>query len=159
MADLLDPTETSRRGSRVTKPGRDDVPAILVKVLFLGTVIGTAVALTPALVGEGSWLFLVAIWVIAAILVATYATGRALPAKYLVPGTLMLALFVVYPIALTVKTSFTNYGDGTRNDKQTTVDQIVGSSVTRADDSPQYNLTVATDGDPASGPFTYFLVP
>src|SRR5689334_10658989 len=127
MADQLDTTETSRRGSR-RKPGRDDVPAILVKVLFLGIVIGTAVALTPALVGEESWLFLVAIWVIALILVATYATGRALPAKYLVPGTLMLALFVVFPIALTAKTSFTNYGDGTRNDKQTTVDQIVGSS-------------------------------
>jgi len=159
MADLLDPTETSRRGSRVKKPGRDDVPAILVKVLFLGTVIGTAIALTPALVGEGSWLFLVAIWVIALVLVATYATGRALPAKYLVPGTLMLALFVVFPIALTAKTSFTNYGDGTRNDKQTTVDQIVGTSVTRSEDSPQYNLTIATDGDPSSGPFTYFLVP
>lgn len=169
MADLLDssgtggptsgPPDGPRGIGRLTKAGRDGIPALLVKVLFLGVVIGTAIALTPALIGEGSWLFLAAIWVITAILVATYATGRALPAKYLVPGTLMLALFVVYPILLTAKTSFTNYGDGTRNDKQTTVDQIVGSSVTRAEDSPQYNLTIATDGDPASGPFTYFLVP
>ena len=142
-----------------TKPGRDGIPALLVKVLFLGVVIGTAIALTPALVGERSWTFLTGIWLITVVLVATYATGRALPAKYLVPGTLMLALFVVYPIVLTAQTSFTNYGDGTRNDKQTTVDQIVGSSVVRSDDSPQYNLTIATDGDPASGPFTYFLVP
>jgi arabinogalactan oligomer/maltooligosaccharide transport system permease protein len=142
-----------------TKPGRDGIPALLVKVLFLGVVIGTAIALTPALVGERSWTFLTGIWLITVVLVATYATGRALPAKYLVPGTLMLALFVVYPIVLTGQTSFTNYGDGTRNDKQTTVDQIVGSSVVRSDDSPQYNLTIATDGDPASGPFTYFLVP
>jgi arabinogalactan oligomer/maltooligosaccharide transport system permease protein len=142
-----------------TKPGRDGIPALLVKVLFLGVVIGTAIALTPALVGERSWTFLTGIWLITVVLVATYATGRALPAKYLVPGTLMLALFVVYPIVLTAQTSFTNYGDGTRNDKQATVDQIVGSSVVRSDDSPQYNLTIATDGDPASGPFTYFLVP
>ena len=142
-----------------TKPGRDGIPALLVKVLFLGVVIGTAIALTPALVGERSWTFLTGIWLITVVLVATYATGRALPAKYLVPGTLMLALFVVYPIVLTAQTSFTNYGDGTRNDKQTTVDQIVGSSVVRSDDSPPYNLTIATDGDPASGPFTYFLVP
>lgn len=150
---------TSRRGSRWTRPGREDVPAILVRTLVLGVVIGTAIALTPVLVADDSWLFLVVLWLVALVLVATYATGRALPAKYLVPGTLMLALFVVFPIALTAKTSFTNYGDGTRNDQQTTVDQIVGSSVTRADDSPQYNLTVATDGDPASGPYTYFLVP
>ena len=137
MADPLDPTDTvrdtSRRRVSLNRPGRDDVPAILVKVLFLGVVIGTAIALTPAMVGEESWFFLVVIWVVTLVLVATYATGRALPAKYLVPGTLMLALFVVFPIALTAKTSFTNYGDGTRNDKQTTVDQIVGSSVTRAD--------------------------
>ena len=163
MADLLhssDPAAPSPRGRRrLTKTGRDGIPALLVKVLFLGVVIGTAIALTPALVGEESWFFLAAIWVITAILVATYATGRALPAKYLVPGTLMLALFVVYPILLTAQTSFTNYGDGTRNDKRTTVDQIVGASVTRSTDSPQYNLTIATDGDPTSGPFTYFLVP
>ena len=163
MADPLDPTDTARdtlrRRVSLNRPGRDDVPAILVKVLFLGVVIGTAIALTPAMVGEESWLFLAVTWVVTLVLVATYATGRALPAKYLVPGTLMLALFVVFPIALTAKTSFTNYGDGTRNDKQTTVDQIVGSSVTRAADSPQYNLTIATDGDPTSGPFTYFLIP
>ncbi|GAB3014774.1 sugar ABC transporter permease [Nocardioides flavus (ex Wang et al. 2016)] len=166
MADLRDTIDSQKDpgadgGSRFgfTRPGREGIPALLVKVLFLGIVIGTAIALTPALVGERSWVFLTGIWVITAVLVATYATGRALPAKYLVPGTLMLALFVVYPIVLTAQTSFTNYGDGTRNDKQTTVDRIVGSSVVRSDDSPQYNLTIATDGDPASGPFTYFLVP
>ena len=162
MADPHHPTDTTARPGlrdRLTKPGRSGIPALLVKVLFLGTVIGTAIAVTPALIGEGSWFFLDAIWAIVAILVATYATGRALPAKYLVPGTLMLVLFVVYPILLTAQTSFTNYGDGTRNDKQTTVDQIVGASVTRSDDSPQYNLTIATDGDPSVGPFTYFLVP
>ena len=132
---------------------------MLVKVVFLGVVIGSAIALTPALVQESSWLFLAAIWAITAVLVATYATGRALPAKYLVPGTLMLALFVVYPIFLTAQTSFTNYGDGTRSSKEDTVAQIVGASVTRSAESPQYNLAIATDGDPVTGPFTYFLVP
>lgn len=160
MADLkAPPTPSASRSRRLTVPGRDGMSALLVKLLFLGTVIGTAIALSPALVGEGSWFFLATIWVITAILVATYSTGRALPAKYLVPGTLMLALFVVYPIILTAQTSFTNYGDGTRNSKQDTVEQILGASVTRAEDSPQYNLTVATDGDPASGPFSFFLVP
>ena len=145
--------------SRFTKPGREGMGALVVKIVFLGVVIGTAIALTPALVGARSWFFLAAIWVIAVILVATYATGRALPAKYLVPGTLMLALFVVYPIFLTAQTSFTNFGDGTRSDKDVAVAQIVGASVSRSDSSPQYNLTVATDADPVTGPFTYFLVP
>ncbi len=68
MADPLDPTDTARDTSRrrlsLDRPGRDDVPAILVKVLFLGVVIGTAIALTPAMVGEESWLFLVVTWVV-----------------------------------------------------------------------------------------------
>ena len=163
MAEPHDPTTTDRPGlrDRLTKPGRDGMAALLVKVLFLGVVIGTAIAMTPALVGESSWFFLAAIWLVTVVLVATYATGRALPAKYLVPGTLMLAVFVVVPIVLTAQTSFTNYGDGTRNDKQATVEQIVGSSVTRADDSTQYNLTIAAEdgGDATSGPFTFYLVP
>ena len=125
MADLRNPTDTETPGSggrsRLTKPGRDGIPALLVKVLFLGVVIGTAIALTPALVGEESWFFLVAIWVITLILVATYGTKRGLPAKYLVPGVLMLVLFVVYPIGLTAQTSTTNFGDGTRSTKEEAV--------------------------------------
>ncbi len=156
--DLSQPKQ-SKPPTRFTQPGRDGIAALLVKVVFLGIVVGVAIALTPALIGERSWVFLVAIWAIAVVLVATYATGRALPAKYLVPGTLMLTLFVVYPIFLTAQTSFTNYGDGTRSSQEDTISQIVGSSVVRADDSPQYNLTVTTDGDPVTGPFTYFLVP
>ncbi len=66
--------------------GRDGVGALLVKVICLGTVIAVAAALTPTLVGQEKWGFLVAIWAIAVVLVGTYATHRALPAKYLVPG-------------------------------------------------------------------------
>ncbi len=113
---------------------------IVVKVLFLGTVIALAISITPMLVAAESWLFLLAVWAIAAVLLATYATQRFLPFKYLVPGLLMLALFVVYPIILTAQTSLTNYGDGTRSTKEETVAQIIGSSVVQTPDAPRYNL-------------------
>ena len=141
-----------------TQPGRPGIVPLLIKVLFLGTVIGTAIALTPVLVGGDRWFFLAAIWVIALILTATYSTGRALPAKYLVPGVLLLTLFVVYPIILTAKTSLTNYGDGTRSSKDVTVAQIVASSVVQTPDAPRYNLSIGTKGSPTTGPFTFFLV-
>ncbi len=134
------------------------VMPLLVKIVFLGSVVGIAFAMTPTLVGQGQWLFLILIWAISAILVATYATGRGLPAKYLVPGVLLLTLFVVLPIAMTVRTSFTNFGDGTRTDKEETVAQIIGSSVRQTPDAPRYNLTVGTTGSKATGPFTFFLV-
>lgn len=131
---------------------------LILKVLFVGTVIGTAFALTPTLAGQKSWFFLAAIWAIAAILTATYATQRAIPAKYLVPGTLMLALFVVYPILLTGANSFTNLGDGTRSTKEEAVAQIVNASVVQTPDAPRYNLSVGTTGSKTEGPFTFFLV-
>ncbi len=134
------------------------VMPILVKVLFLGTVIALAVSITPMLVGQDSWGFLAIIWLIAGVLVATYATKRALPFKYLVPGLLMLVLFVVYPIVLTAQTSFTNYGDGTRSTKAEAVAQIIGTSVVQSPDAPRYNLSVGTTDSVTDGPFTFFLV-
>ncbi|MDP3890199.1 ABC transporter permease subunit [Nocardioides sp.] len=151
-------TDQTAPHPRARNDGGVAVLALLVKVLFLGTVVGVAFALTPTLVGQQQWPFLIGIWAISAVLVATYATGRALPAKYLVPGTLLLVLFVVYPIVLTAKLSTTNFGDGTRSSKEEAVARIIGASVRQTPDAPRYNLTVGTTGTVSGGPFTLFLV-
>ena len=135
-----------------------NLTSLIVKVIALGTVVGAAAALTPLLVADQKWGFLVAVYAIAAALVATYATGRGVPAKYLLPGTLFLVLFVVYPIVATAQLSTTNFGDGTRSSKKDTIAQIVGTSVTQSPNSPRYNLSVATTGSITSGPFTFFLL-
>lgn len=141
----------SRRSSHVVLP-------LLVKVVALGTIVGVAFALTPTLLGQERWGLLLGLWVITAAVLATYATGRGLPAKYLLPGTLLLSTFVVYPIVLTGQLSTTNFGDGTRGTKEETVAQIIGASVLQDPDAPRYNLSVATQGSTTDGPFTFFLV-
>jgi arabinogalactan oligomer / maltooligosaccharide transport system permease protein len=138
--------------------GGRTVGPLLIKIVFLGTVIGVAAALTPTMVGLEQWAFLVIIWLVVAVLVAIYATKRAIPAKYLAPGTLFLVLFLVLPIGLTVQTSFSNYGDGTRSTKEEAVAQTIGSSVVQTPDAPRYALSVGTTGSPRTGPFTFFLV-
>jgi arabinogalactan oligomer / maltooligosaccharide transport system permease protein len=135
------------------KPG-----VVLARVLGLGLVLALAASLTPSLVGQSRWGFLVVVWVLATLCVASYATGRLMPAKYLLPGTVGLFLFLVFPILLTAQTSTTNFGDGTRTSKQETIDSIVAQSVTQSPDSPRYNLSVATSGSVTTGPFTFFLV-
>lgn len=143
-------------------PGRRErstsVPALLAKILGLGLAISVAVALTPTLVTGERWAFLGAIWAIAAALTVTYATGRGVPAKYLIPGLLFLVVFLVYPIIMTVQISTTNFGDGTRTSKEETVAQIIGASVVQDPEAPRYTLTVATTGSPATGPFAFLLV-
>ena len=59
---------------------------------------------------------------------------------------------------MTVQTSFTNFGDGFRDTKEEAITTITNNSVVQAPDSPTYNLTVATTGSAAGGPFTLFLV-
>ena len=137
---------------------RTTVTAVGVRVLCLGTMVGTAAALTPALIAGERYLFLAVVWAVIAVVLATYATRRAVPAKYLVPGTLLLVLFVVTPVLATLRLSTTNYGDGTRTTKEQTIARILGNSVVQADNSPQYNLSVATTGVAPAGPYTFFLV-
>lgn len=138
--------------------GTTNILALMAKILALGTVVGSAAALTPALIATGRWGFLAAVWAIAAVLVLTYATGRGVPAKYMVPGTLFLVMFLVYPIVMTFQMSTTNFGDGTRSSKEETIAQIIGASVVQTPDSPRYNLTVASEGTPTTGPFSFLLV-
>jgi arabinogalactan oligomer / maltooligosaccharide transport system permease protein len=135
-----------------------NVITLLAKVLGLGIVLGSAVALTPALLTGERWLFLVIVWAIALLALLTYATGRGLPAKYLLPGSLLLTVFVVYPVLATMQISTTNFGDGTRSSKAETIAQIVSASVTQTPDAPRYNLAVGTKGSATDGPFTFFLV-
>ncbi len=151
------PTE-SPQAHRPRSRGPSSVPVLLVKLLCLGIVIAVAIALTPALVGEQRWGFLTSLWVLTLVIVATYITRGALPAKYLVPGTLIMLALVVYPAISTVQLSTTNFGDGTRTTQEETVAQIVGSSVVQSPEAPRYNLTVGTTGSPTQGPFAFLLV-
>ena len=151
------PSCSARRTRRSSSPA-EAPSSTIVKILFLGVVIGVAVALTPTLVGQERWPFLIGIWVITAVLVATYSTKGLCPRSTSCRGLLLLAVFVVYPIGVTAKTSFTNYGDGTRSTKEEAVSQIIGSSVVQTPDAPRYNLTVGTTGSKTNGPFTFFLV-
>ena len=134
------------------------VTALVVKVIALGVIIGVAFALLPTLLAQERWGYLAALVLIVVAIVATYATRRGLPLKYLLPGTLLLLTMVVYPIISTVQLSFTNFGDGTRTTQEQTVAQIIGSSVVQTPDAPRYNLTVGTTGSKTEGPFAFLLV-
>ncbi len=144
------PPERSRESSGV-------LPTIA-KIVGLGLIGAMAILLTPALFATERWAFLIVIWAIVAIVVLVYATGRYIPAKYLLPGAIFLALFVVYPIIMTFQLSLTNYGDGTRTDKETTVSRILGSSAQQREGSRTYTLAVGSEGTATSGPFTFLLV-
>jgi len=131
---------------------------LVVKVIGLGLVLAVAVALTPTMIGLELWLGLAALWVVTLIIVAVYLTGRAIPAKYMLPGALLLVLLTIYPILLTIQTSTTNYGDGTRSTKEEAVARIVGTSAVPVPDGRTFTTVVGTEGSVTTGPFSLLLV-
>lgn len=163
MAIQLDNRPQKRKGSRLDphSPAEKQpttTSGLLVRILCLGIIAALAVMLTPALISTGQWVFFAVIWGIVAVLVVIYATKRFVPAKYLVPGTLLLVLFVIYPIIVTFQLSATNYGDGTRTTKEVSVSRIIANSAVQSDGARTFNLSVGSEGSSTAGPYTFLLV-
>jgi arabinogalactan oligomer/maltooligosaccharide transport system permease protein len=88
-----------------------------------------------------------------------YGTGRSVPLKYLLPGLVLLVGLQIWPIAYTVATSFTNYGDGHLESKQQSIEANIANSVREVPNTSRYRLSVAVkEGvDPATGESFYLL--
>jgi arabinogalactan oligomer/maltooligosaccharide transport system permease protein len=115
-------------------------------------VLGVAAAIllyaVPPLITTKAWTALTILGVGTVGIGYLYLTRRHVPAKYLVPGTIFLILFQVFPVLYTMSTAFTNFGDGHRGAKQDAIVAIQTTSVKQVPGSPEYHLTVATkDGD------------
>jgi arabinogalactan oligomer / maltooligosaccharide transport system permease protein len=133
------------------------VVAQVAKALLLGLTIAIAVWAAFPLAENEMWIGLAILVVTTAALLYLYLTPRHIPLKYLAPGTILLILFQVFPVLYTASTAFTNFGDGHRGSKQEAVVAIQTASVTQVPGSQQYALTVATTGDPATGPLVFLV--
>jgi arabinogalactan oligomer / maltooligosaccharide transport system permease protein len=81
-------------------------------------------------------------------ILAIYATRRAVPLKYLVPGLIFMALFQLFPVVYTANLSLTNYGDGHLNTKEESVSDIIAQSVREVPNTPRYKMSIAAkEGD------------
>jgi arabinogalactan oligomer/maltooligosaccharide transport system permease protein len=129
----------------------------VVKTVLLGMVLGIAVWAAFPLAEQEAWTGLAILAATTAGLLYLYLTPRHVPAKYLVPGTIFLIAFQVFPVLYTASTAFTNFGDGHRGSKSEAVVAIQTASVTQVPGSTQYALTVATTGDAATGPLVFLI--
>ncbi|MEU4777640.1 ABC transporter permease subunit [Micromonospora sp. NPDC023633] len=144
-------SRTARHHAPITVTG------LLVKVLLLGLTAGIAIWAAFPLVDAKKWAGLALLAATTAGLFYLYLTRRHIPAKYLVPGTLFLIAFQIVPVLYTASTAFTNFGDGHRGTKQDAVVAIQTASVKQVPGSTEYALSVATEGDPATGPLVFLV--
>ncbi len=123
MADLPDSKSGSSPRSGMRRPLLRSGTALglILKILLLGTVAGIAVFGAFPLIEQRLWSGLAVLVAATAVLFYIYISPRNIPAKYLVPGTVFLLAFQVFPVLYTVATAFTNFGDGHRGTKQDAV--------------------------------------
>ncbi len=144
-------SRTARNHAPITATG------LLVKVVLLGLVAGIAIWAAFPLIEAEHWIGLAILAATTAGLFYLYLTRRHVPAKYLVPGTLFLIAFQVFPVLYTASTAFTNFGDGHRGSKDDAIVAIQTSSVKQVPGSTEYSLSIATTGDPDTGPLVFLL--
>ncbi|SCL27208.1 arabinogalactan oligomer / maltooligosaccharide transport system permease protein [Micromonospora nigra] len=144
-------SRTARNHAPITATG------LAVKVILLGLVAGIAIWAAFPLIEAEYWIGLALLLGTTAGLFYLYLTPRHIPAKYLIPGTLFLIVFQIFPVLYTASTSFTNFGDGHRGDKRDAIVAIQSASVTQVPGSTEYALSIATTGDAATGPLVFLV--
>jgi arabinogalactan oligomer/maltooligosaccharide transport system permease protein len=142
---------------RRARPGTTTTTGLIVKIVLLGLVLAIAIFGAFPLIDRGQWLGLALLILVTALLFWIYLSPRRIPAKYLIPGTLFLLAFQVFPVLYTMSTAFTNFGDAHRGSKEEAIRAIEGASVTKVPGSADYRLSVATKGDPATGDIVFLL--
>ena len=96
----------------------------LIKILVLGAINALTIWSLPPMI-EQQWWGGLAVVVLATILLdAAYLTKRAIPLKYLVPGTIFALAFQVVPVVYSGYIAFTNFSTSNRLTQEQAISQI-----------------------------------
>lgn len=137
-----------RKHGFATQP--TSVSSMLIKIALLAIVDAVAVFAGTVLFFQENWVVLGILAVTTVLVNWIYLNPGLLPAKYLTPGLIFLAIFQVFVIGYTCYIAFTNYGDGHNSDKQDAISAIVLQNTQRVEGSPAYRVTVV-EGLPGLG--------
>jgi arabinogalactan oligomer/maltooligosaccharide transport system permease protein len=136
------------------RPARATAASQLSKIAVLAVVAALAVWAALPLINARAWWGLALEAAVAGVLFYVYLQRRAVQLKYLIPGTLLLIAFQILPVVLTVGTSFSNYGDGHRVDKEQATEAIIAAGVQQTSGGASYLVAV---GESTSGDLTLLL--
>jgi arabinogalactan oligomer/maltooligosaccharide transport system permease protein len=134
--------------------GSATAAGLLIKIAVLAVVAALAVWAALPLIAAQAWWGLALEALAAAVLFYVYLQRRSIQLKYLIPGTLLLIAFQILPVVLTVGTSFSNYGDGHRVDKEQAIEAIIATGVEPTAGGTTYSLAV---GESTAGELTLLL--
>jgi len=122
--------------------GSASLRVVLIKVIALGILDALVVYAALVLALNDDWLLSIAVIAAAVAVNWVYLRRDALPAKYLIPGTIFLVVFQMYAIVYSGYIAFTNYGDGHIGTKEDAIEVLIDKSLVRVPESPAYAMVV-----------------
>jgi arabinogalactan oligomer/maltooligosaccharide transport system permease protein len=143
----------SNEGRGITFPRPSFTWQWALKVLFLGGVNAFALYGIAQMWAQRWWPGIVVVVLSTLLIDWAYLSKRALPAKYLVPGTIFALIFQVIPVIYSGYIALTNFSTDNRLTEAQTLDQIT-SRVSGVPGSTRYRVQILQD---ASGAFGFFL--
>jgi arabinogalactan oligomer / maltooligosaccharide transport system permease protein len=138
------PTYADRLADRL---GSGSLSGLVAKLLFLSAVNGLGLYAVMTLLPLRAWTPLVFVVLATVVLDVVYLRRRALPLKFLLPGTLVVLLFQIYPVLYTGYIAFTNYGTGNVLTQEQAVGRILAGSVTVPEDATRYQSRPLVEDD------------
>jgi arabinogalactan oligomer / maltooligosaccharide transport system permease protein len=116
---------------------------LAMKIALLSLANAIAVWAAFVLVDHRKWVALAALAVVTVVVDLLYLSPRAVPAKFLIPGTFFLICFQVIPVLYTVDVAFTNWGTGHLLVKSEAIDGIKRASLEES--GKAYTMAPARD--------------
>ncbi|GGI03787.1 ABC transporter permease subunit [Egicoccus halophilus] len=125
--------------------GSNSLTGLFFKLVFLGVVNGLALYAVSTLLPLRAWTPLLVVVVATLALDAVYLSRRTLPLKFLIPGTIALLVFQVYPVLYTAYIGFTNYGTGNVLTQDQAVDRILAGATRVPEGATRFRSTPLVD--------------
>ena len=143
--------ETERKSAPQLSHARDfSRPGFYVKLVLMALINAFGIFGILASLPGKDWPVLVFLAVTLAIADYVYFSKRAIPAKYLMPGLVFLAVYQLYVMGNTAYVAFTNYGDGHNDAKQPAITQILKTSDRRVEGTDTFPVSVLERNDELS---------
>jgi arabinogalactan oligomer/maltooligosaccharide transport system permease protein len=122
--------------------------ALIVKYLLLAALNALVLAGLPTMLDKPDYPMAIGSVVALLAIDVVYLTKRLVPHKYLLPGTLFLLVFALYPVIYTIYNSTTNYGTGNNLSKGQAIDQIEEQSISSTEGATRYDLQIIAESSP-----------
>jgi len=119
--------------------------ALLAKIIFMAAVDALLLAMFLASVHKHAVDLELIIAFVALISNYVYFSKRTMPFKFLLPGLILLTLFVVVPVVYTVQMSFYHYQSGNIISKDGAITQLLNNGLTPDAANTSYDMVLGDD--------------